>query len=51
VLEVDRQRAARCRPQPNRVEVLAYAEVTDLVIEAERPRAGPGGQVEQMDRR
>jgi hypothetical protein len=51
VLEVDRQRAARGRPQPHRVEVLAHAEVTGLVIEAECPRAGPGGQVQQVDRR
>jgi hypothetical protein len=51
VLEVDRERAARGRPQPYRVEVLAHAEVTGLVIEAECPRAGPGGQVQQVDRR
>jgi len=46
MLEVDRQRAARGRPQPDRIEVLAYREVAYPVVQAQRPRAAAGRQVQ-----
>ena len=51
VTQVDRQRAPVGRAQPDRVEVLADREVADPVLQAERPGAGPGRQVQQVGRR
>ena len=44
------QRAAGRRPQPERVELLADAELAHLAAEAERRCSGGRGQVEQMRR-
>ena len=38
------------RTQPDGVELLADAEVADLVGQPERQGAGPGGQVQQVGR-
>jgi hypothetical protein len=43
------ERPTIVRLQPHRVEALARAQITDLVIELERGRARGGGEVEQVD--
>lgn len=50
MLEVDRQRAAPERAQPDRIEVLADREVAYPVVQAQRPRAAARRQVQQVRR-
>ena len=45
-----RERAVLGRAQPEGVELLADAEVPDLVVQPQRLGPGPGGEVEQVGR-
>lgn len=50
VTEDDVEGASGLRTQPGRVELLTYAEVTNLISQSQRPSTGSGGQVQQMNR-